>query len=52
MTEHGAWVNVIQEWLGPQGEFSWDHIDTLAFVAEAGAFTGEVRIDSIEVVKP
>lgn len=52
MTEHGAWVNATQEWLSPRGEFSWEHIDTLAFVAEAGAFTGEVWIDSIEVVKP
>ncbi|MDR2446431.1 MAG: glycoside hydrolase family 5 protein [Treponema sp.] len=52
MTEHGAWVNATQEWLRPQGEFSWEHIDMLAFVAESGAFTGEVWIDSIEVIKP
>ncbi|MDR0375927.1 MAG: glycoside hydrolase family 5 protein [Treponema sp.] len=52
MTEHGAWVNATQEWLNPRGEFSWEHIDMLAFVAEAGAFTGEVWIDSIEVTKP
>ncbi|MDR0708184.1 MAG: glycoside hydrolase family 5 protein [Treponema sp.] len=51
MTEHGAWVNATQEWLSPRGEFSWEHVDMLAFVAESGAFTGEVWIDSIEVVK-
>ncbi|MDR1218449.1 MAG: glycoside hydrolase family 5 protein [Treponema sp.] len=52
MTEHGAWINATQEWLGPRGEFMWERIDMLAFVAEADAFTGEVWFDSIEVVKP
>jgi endoglucanase len=52
MTEHGAWVDATQEWLGPRGEFTWEHIDTLVFVAESGDFTGSVWIDSIEFVKP
>ena len=34
MTEHGAWVNLQQKWLPPQGKFTWDNVYQLEFVSE------------------
>jgi endoglucanase len=51
MREHGAWVNAKQEWLNPQGKFSWKHISRLEFVAEDGDIKDRsIRFDSIKVV--
>jgi hypothetical protein len=50
MVEQGAWISATQEWRSPQGQFSWETIETLRFAAEAGDITGALRFDSIEVV--
>jgi endoglucanase len=52
MAEHGAWINAAQKWRSPQGLFSWENIETLQFVAEAGDIAGFLRFDSIEVALP
>jgi endoglucanase len=53
MAEHGAWVNAAQEWLGPQGKFSWKDIRQLEFVAEDGDLKNcYIWFDSIKIVKP
>ena len=50
MTEHGAWVNASQQWLNPQGKFSWADIATLSFVAEENDLLGiTVSLDSIKL---
>jgi len=53
MREHGAWVNATQEWLGPQGKFSWKNVEQLQFVAEDNDLK-ERRIwfDSIKISGP
>jgi len=52
MKEHGAWINAKQEWVSPQGKFSWKNISRLEFVAEHGDMKGQcVRFDEIRVTK-
>jgi hypothetical protein len=52
MAEQGAWIAAAQEWRAPQGQFSWDNIETLQFAAESGDITGLLCFDSSEVVLP
>jgi hypothetical protein len=52
MEEQGAWIGAAQEWHTPQGQFSWENIETLQIVAEAGDIAGILRFDSIEVALP
>nr|ABW39346.1 glycoside hydrolase family 5 [uncultured bacterium] len=53
MTEHGAWVNATQSWLGPQGKFSWKNVKQLEFVAEDGDLKNrDIWFDSIRIMKP
>ncbi|MDR0315984.1 MAG: glycoside hydrolase family 5 protein [Treponema sp.] len=50
MREHGAWINATEQWLSPQGEFSWDKVATLAFVAEDHDLHGiTVLFDTIKL---
>jgi endoglucanase len=52
MWEHGAWVNATQEWLSPQGKFSWADVDSLQFVAEDKDLQGiTVLFDTIRIEK-
>jgi len=52
MSEHGAWINAKQEWVSPQGKFSWKNINRLEFVAEYGDMKGQcVWFDEIKVTK-
>jgi endoglucanase len=52
MREHGAWVNATQQWLSPQGKFSWANIVSLAFVAEDNALPGVTLLfDAIKIEK-
>jgi endoglucanase len=52
MKEQGAWISATGEWRPPVGQFSWENIASLSFVAEKGPFTGSIRFDAIEVVRP
>jgi len=53
MTEHGAWINATQVWLGPQGKFSWKNVKQLEFVAEDGDLKNRyIWFDSIKIIKP
>jgi endoglucanase len=53
MTEHGAWVNASQTWLGPQGKFSWKGVSQMEFVSEDGDLKNcYIWFDSIKIVKP
>jgi len=50
LEEQGAWVNATQEWHSPAGQFSWDNVASLAFVAEDHALHGiTVLFDTIRV---
>jgi endoglucanase len=50
MREHGAWINAKQEWMSPQGKFSWKNVGQLEFVAEDGDLKGRtVWFDEIKV---
>jgi endoglucanase len=51
MKEHGAWVTASEEWLNPQGRFSWNKIGTLQFVAEESSLENRyVWFDSIQII--
>jgi endoglucanase len=53
MQEHGAWVEVKQEWLNPQGKFSWKQVNQLEFVAEDKDLKGcRIWFDSIKIIGP
>jgi endoglucanase len=53
MWEHGAWVNSKQQWLNPQGEFTWDNVQQLQFAAEHGDMKDRtIWFDSIKIVAP
>ncbi|NCP84572.1 MAG: cellulase family glycosylhydrolase [Bacteroidetes bacterium] len=41
MSESGAWVNSKQLWLDAKGEFSWETINRLLFVAESEDLKGD-----------
>jgi len=50
MKEQGAWINATQEWLNPQGQFSWARVDSLAFVAEDSDLHGiTILFDAIKI---
>jgi endoglucanase len=50
MREHGAWISTKEEWRSPVGEFSWEKVVTLAFVAETHALPGiTVLFDTIKL---
>jgi endoglucanase len=52
MTEHGAWVNAKQQWLSPEGEFSWNDIHRLEFVSEYTNLTDhQIWFDDIKITK-
>jgi len=52
MREQGAWLNSTQQWISPRGEFTWQDITVLEFVAEHSAFRGRrVWFDSIRIAK-
>jgi len=51
MREHGAWVDAKQEWLSPQGKFSWKQVNQLEFVAEDRDLKGcRIWFDSVKVI--
>ena len=53
MREHGAWINAKQEWVNPQGHFSWKDIKQLEVVAEYGDMKNQtVWFDSIKITVP
>jgi endoglucanase len=50
MREQGAWISQKEQWRGPVGEFSWDKIVNLSFVAEAQALPGiTILFDTIKL---
>jgi len=52
MSEHGAWVNAKQQWVGPKGEFSWKNVSQLEFVSEHSDLKGiSILFDDIRIVK-
>ena len=52
MQEHGAWINKTQQWINPRGEFTWDNIDRLEFVAEHTEMKGlRILFDSIRITR-
>jgi endoglucanase len=51
MGEHGAWINVTQQWVEPRGQFSWERVHRLEFVAEYGNIMDKIWFDSIRVIK-
>ncbi|MDR0910367.1 MAG: glycoside hydrolase family 5 protein [Spirochaetaceae bacterium] len=51
MNEHGAWLNATQEWLNPEGKFSWDRVESLQIDAESGPIPGFIELDSLEITK-
>jgi endoglucanase len=52
MREHGAWINATEEWLNPQGKFTWKEVNRLEFVSEDGEMKGRyVWIDSIKITE-
>jgi endoglucanase len=52
MKEHGAWVNASEEWLNPQGLFSWNNIGSLQFVAEEASLENQyVWFDTIKITQ-
>lgn len=52
MREHGAWLSDKQQWLTPQGKFSWADVVSLNFVAEDHDLHGiTVLFDSIKLEK-
>ena len=53
MSEHGAWINATQTWIGPQGKFSWKNVKRLEFVSEEGDLKNrDIWFDSIKIIKP
>jgi endoglucanase len=53
MREHGAWVDAKQEWLSPQGKFSWKQVNKIEFVAEDTDLKGRrIWFDSIIITGP
>jgi endoglucanase len=53
MREQGAWINATQKFVSPRGEFSWERVKQLDFVAEDGDLHGRtVWFDSIQIVGP
>jgi endoglucanase len=53
MKEHGAWLNDKQEWLTPEGKFSWADVVMLAFVAEDHDLQGiTILFDTIKIEAP
>jgi endoglucanase len=52
MTEHGAWINVSQKWLSPEGKFSWKDIRRLEFDIEYADMKGVyILFDDIKITK-
>jgi len=52
MEEHGAWVSSTQKWVEPKGEFSWQDVRSLEFVAEHSDMRGlRVWFDSIRITR-
>jgi endoglucanase len=51
MSEHGAWINAKQQWLNPNGQFSWENIKQLEFVAEYSAIDNVIWFDSIRITQ-
>jgi len=50
MSEHGAWINTTQSWVGPRGEFSWRNVRQLDFVSEHMDMKDiYVRFDEIKI---
>jgi endoglucanase len=50
MREQGAWIGLKNQWRSPEGEFSWDKVVTLAFVAESQALPGiTILFDTIKL---
>jgi len=51
MSEHGAWINSKQQWVNPQGQFSWENIKQLEFVAEYSNIDNVIWFDSIKITQ-
>jgi len=52
MSEHGAWAVRDSRWHPPRGEFNWQRVNRLEFVAEHDDLTGvEILFDSIRIGK-
>ena len=50
MSEHGAWINATQTWIGPRGEFTWKNVRQLEFVCEHMDMKDlYVRFDEIKI---
>jgi len=50
MSEHGAWINAEQAWVGPRGEFSWRNVGQLEFVSEHSDLKDiYIRFDEIKI---
>jgi endoglucanase len=50
MSEHGAWVNATQAWIGPRGEYSWENVRQLEFVSEYSDMKDVyIRFDEIKI---
>ena len=50
MSEHGAWINATQAWVGPRGEFTWKNVRQLEFVCEHMDMKDlYVRFDEIKI---
>jgi hypothetical protein len=39
-------------WLAPRGEFTWERVAALQFVAETGALPGTLQIDDLRIAAP
>ena len=52
MSEHGAWINAKQQWVGPKNEFSWQNVSELEFVSEYSDLKGSrILFDDIKITK-
>ena len=52
MREQGAWVSAAQQFISPQGRFSWQSVSTLQFVAEHSNMNGiTVWFDNIRIAR-
>jgi endoglucanase len=50
MWEQGAWISTKEEWRSPIGEFSWDKVTSLVFVAETHDLRGiTILFDTIKL---
>jgi len=49
MSDIGAWLNATQQWVVSRGEFTWQHVFRLEFVAEQRALPETIWFDDIRL---